>query len=212
MVAGPHLTERAQLCNLLAEKGPGAPTLCEGWTTHDLAIHLYVRERRPLAALGILVPGPPAALLKYTSERTRGALAYDRLVGRLRSGPPLAARPFDRYFLHEYFVHHEDVRRAGGEGTFELRSSGEMGGLEDGLWREMRFLSKVLARRVPVGLELHSAGRERITAKRGSPAAVLEGRPSEILLYLMGRGAVARIVLEGPEEVVAAVHSTSFAI
>ena len=39
--------ERASLCDLLAEVGPDAPTLCEGWTTALLAAHLVVRERRP---------------------------------------------------------------------------------------------------------------------------------------------------------------------
>ena len=40
-------TERADLCDLFRAVGPDAPTLCEGWTTRDLAAHLVVRERRP---------------------------------------------------------------------------------------------------------------------------------------------------------------------
>ena len=43
-------SERQALCSLLEDRGPLAPTLCEGWTTADLAAHLYVRERKPLAA------------------------------------------------------------------------------------------------------------------------------------------------------------------
>ncbi|MCW2608081.1 MAG: hypothetical protein JWO60_2774, partial [Frankiales bacterium] len=39
--------ERAALLDLLAASGPDAPTLCPGWTTHDLAAHLVVRERQP---------------------------------------------------------------------------------------------------------------------------------------------------------------------
>ncbi len=35
--------ERAALADLMAELGPDAPTLCEGWTTRDLAAHLVVR-------------------------------------------------------------------------------------------------------------------------------------------------------------------------
>jgi uncharacterized protein (TIGR03083 family) len=35
--------ERQALCDTLTELGPDAPTLCEGWTTADLAAHLMVR-------------------------------------------------------------------------------------------------------------------------------------------------------------------------
>src|SRR5262249_33102419 len=51
--------ERTALCALLGETGPGAPTLCEGWRTGDLAAHLVMRERRPDAAAGLL--GGPLA-------------------------------------------------------------------------------------------------------------------------------------------------------
>src|SRR5262249_52743320 len=36
--------ERAELCDLLDELGPDAPTLLDGWTTRDLAAHLVLRE------------------------------------------------------------------------------------------------------------------------------------------------------------------------
>jgi uncharacterized protein (TIGR03085 family) len=49
--------ERSRLCDLFLEVGPDQPTLCEGWTTADLAAHLVIRERRPDAAPGILVGG-----------------------------------------------------------------------------------------------------------------------------------------------------------
>ena len=39
--------ERLLLADLLEAEGPEAPTLCEGWSTRDLAAHLIVRERRP---------------------------------------------------------------------------------------------------------------------------------------------------------------------
>nr|BFE88977.1 hypothetical protein GCM10020093_115780 [Planobispora longispora] len=51
--------ERAALSDLFARLGPDAPTLCEGWTTFDLAAHLVLRERRLDAAPGIaLSPWP----------------------------------------------------------------------------------------------------------------------------------------------------------
>ena len=48
--------ERAALLDLLERLGPDAPTLCEGWATHDLAAHLVVRERRPVAGPGYVFP------------------------------------------------------------------------------------------------------------------------------------------------------------
>ncbi|WP_010474195.1 maleylpyruvate isomerase family mycothiol-dependent enzyme, partial [Streptomyces somaliensis] len=47
--------ERLVLADLLEAVGPEAPTLCDGWTTRDLAAHLVVRERRPDAAAGVLL-------------------------------------------------------------------------------------------------------------------------------------------------------------
>ena len=38
--------ERIKLCDLFDELGPSAPTLIEGWTAHDLAAHIVLRERR----------------------------------------------------------------------------------------------------------------------------------------------------------------------
>jgi hypothetical protein len=36
--------ERLGLCDLFDELGPSVPTLIDGWTTHDLAAHLVLRE------------------------------------------------------------------------------------------------------------------------------------------------------------------------
>ncbi len=79
--------ERRALCALLDETGPEAPTMCEGWTTLDLAAHLVLREHRPDAAAGML--GGPLA--RYT-DRVRNKIAartpYARLVQIIRDGPP----------------------------------------------------------------------------------------------------------------------------
>src|SRR3954465_3026428 len=108
--------ERAQLCDLLEELGPDAPTLLAPWTTRDLAAHLVLREHDALAAPGLVVPGPWARL----AERHRVALRerdFGELVAMFRAGPT----PYFRIGwvrrgpnLNECFVHHEDVRRANG--------------------------------------------------------------------------------------------------
>ena len=68
-----------QLADLLLQLGPDAPTLCAGWTTRDLAAHLVVRERRPDAMVGVLIP--PLA----------GHAEHVRLAGR-RSRTQIVAR------------------------------------------------------------------------------------------------------------------------
>ena len=47
--------ERLRLVDTARRAGEDAPTLCEGWTTRDLATHLIIRERHPTAALGIFM-------------------------------------------------------------------------------------------------------------------------------------------------------------
>lgn len=118
--AAPDAQERLALCDLFSELGPSVPTLIEGWTAHDLAAHLVLRERDPVAGPCLVLPGPFARF----AERRRARLARDRdftwLVARIRSGPPPG---FFRIGwiralanLNEFFVHHEDVRRANGRG------------------------------------------------------------------------------------------------
>src|SRR3954454_5549838 len=108
-------TERAALCNSALEAGEAAPTLCAGWTVKDLVIHLLVRERDPLAAPGILVP--PLHGLTRRSERRLQPQDFSALVERVRGGPArwslMALPPVDQLVnTLEYFVHHEDIRRA----------------------------------------------------------------------------------------------------
>ena len=80
--------ERLALCDLLEELGADVPTLLEGWTAHDLAAHLVLRERDLIAAPCIVLPRP----FQRFAERRRVRLAAKRefgwLVARIRSGPP----------------------------------------------------------------------------------------------------------------------------
>ena len=111
----PAQSERHALCNLFLEVGPDAPTLCEDWTTRDLAAHIIVRESRPDAAGGILIK-PLAA---YGEKVRKGVAQRDwkSLVEAIRNGPPRLS-PMRLTFLDrltntvEFFVHLEDVRRA----------------------------------------------------------------------------------------------------
>jgi uncharacterized protein (TIGR03085 family) len=202
--------ERQALCDLLVELGPDAPTVLTPWTTRDLAAHLVLREHDHLAAPGLVLPGP----WHRWAERRTAELAerdFASLVDRVRSGPPPG---FFRLGwvrrgpnLNEFFVHHEDVRRANGR---EPRSDAP--DLDAALWRNVARARWFLARRLRhVGLELEWAGTsERVRARRGEPSARLVGAPGELLLYLFGRRSAARVEVVGEPTAVAAVHDTSF--
>ena len=188
------VTERAQLCDLLTSLGAGAPTLCEGWTTADLAAHLFLREH----------------FHRSTPSRMAGeiALGYDRLISRIRAGAPMVPwrLPWVRNYVNgfEYFVHHEDVRRANG-----FEPPPEIPELEDLCWRTCGFLGRRLGKRLKGAcLELGPLGQKRRNRRRfgSGPVAVLSGPPTELALYLSGRRSAAVVELSGDEAAVAAVE------
>ncbi|MGO9964864.1 MAG: TIGR03085 family metal-binding protein [Acidimicrobiales bacterium] len=201
--------ERAHLCAALAESGPDAPTLCEGWLTKDLAAHLYVREHRPLAMPGIMLGGAFAKLTAASMASALRRYGYAGLVTRVRSGPPLAWRPFDELANGvEFFVHTEDVRRA--PPSFEPRDDPQ---LDAALWATLGRASRTLTRKVQgAGLDLERPDGARIAARRGQPRAVLSGGPQEIVLFLFGRKKVANVALSGPDEAQKAVREALFGI
>ena len=201
--------ERLALCALLDETGPDAPTLCEGWTTGDLAAHLVLRERRPDAAGGLL-GGPLAGYTARVQRGIRERIPFPELVRIIRSGPPrlsVMALPGmdERVNAVEYFVHHEDVRR--GADGWEPRQLPD--GESDMLWQRLR-LARFMLRRAPVGVELArddgavSGGGPayRITAKNATPAVTVVGSPAELTMWVMGRRSAARVRMDGTKAAV----------
>lgn len=212
--------ERVALCALLDELGPGAETLCEGWKTLDLAAHLVMRERRPDAAIGII--GRPLA--RYTehvmhgmSERT----PYPLLVEMIRTGPPrfsMYAIPGAdaRLNFGEYFVHHEDVRRA--QPGWEPRALDS--GMNEEIWRQLSR-ARLLLRKVPVGIEFarddaaeQASGQRvvRMTVRPRTPVVTVIGGPAELLLWTFGRTSAAQVRLEGAEADVRALREARWGI
>jgi uncharacterized protein (TIGR03085 family) len=207
--------ERLALCALLDKTGPDAPTLCAGWNTGDLAAHLVLRERRPDAAAGVL-GGPLAGYTTRVQNRIKQRTPFPDLVRIIRSGPP-ALSPMalpgmdERLNAVEYFVHHEDVRRAGGD--WEPRElSAEQARL---LWHRLRVARFVL-RKAPVGVELARDDQEadgqryRITAKNATPAVTVIGSPAELTMWAMGRTGAARVRFDGTEAAVSKLTRTNW--
>ena len=154
--------EREGVCDVLSSAGPDALTLCEGWKTRDLAAHLFVRERRPLAMPGIMIGGSCATFTRHSMLAALRAHGYQGVVDIVRSGPPLLWRPIDPLVnLVEFFVHHEDVRRA--QPDWEPRSDAF---LDAALWASLARIKRLLRSKVHgVGLELVSPQGARIVVR-----------------------------------------------
>lgn len=202
-------SERTELCDLLHEVGPDAPTLCAGWTTRDLAAHLVVREGRPDAAAGLVIPALAGHLTRVQEQVARED--YDSVVERVRGGPPkwslLWLGALDAAMnTVEFFVHHEDVRRAGsGWVPRELTESSTAQ-----LWAALRRGGKLLARRSPVGIVVRPTdGPEPGTELRlrdGAAQVALVGPVPECVLALFGR-VTSGLLIEGAPHDVAAFHA-----
>jgi uncharacterized protein (TIGR03085 family) len=203
--------ERRELCDLFGDLGAEAPTLCEGWTTFDLATHLVVRERRPQAAPGILLGGSFARVLDRASEKVH-AKGYDAVVELVRNGPPIGpfAVPGLRSLinLNEYVVHHEDVRRANGMGPRTDRDD-----LDDAIWSMLRRGAGLQLRKVrkEIAVTLQRTGGDATTVGKG-PSVVLAGGPVDLLLYLMGRKGAAQVELTGDPAAVTLLREASLGI
>jgi hypothetical protein len=84
--------------------------------------------------------------------------------------------------------------------------------MDAALWRNVRRGSHYLSRELHAfGLEIEWTGTgELVTVRAGEPTARLSGPPGEILLYVFGRQAAARVEVSGPPEAVSAVRRTHF--
>ncbi|HZI96701.1 MAG TPA: TIGR03085 family metal-binding protein [Actinomycetales bacterium] len=196
--------ERQVLADALAEAGPDAPTLCAGWTAHDLAAHLVAREHRPDSAPGVWLR--PLAGWTERVRRTQARRPFDELVRVFRSGPPALGWSrlpgVDAQFnLTEHFVHAEDVRRAGTD--WEPRNlSFDM---EKALWHQVVGVARARYRHSPVGVVMAVPDGPRRVVHRGPDTATLTGASGELLLFTMGRRAHARVEVDGSQAAVARV-------
>ncbi|HEY9376622.1 MAG TPA: TIGR03085 family metal-binding protein [Jiangellaceae bacterium] len=199
-------SERQALCETLLAVGPDAPTLCEGWLTRDLAAHLVLRETRPVAAAGIVLP-----LVAGWTARVQRSLArqpWPELVRRVQDPPfwtPFSWSPVEEAVnLTENFVHHEDVLRAQPAWT-EPRSLGP--DYVEALWKALVARNRFFFRRSPVAVTLRRNDGTTFAVRQSNgdgDEVSLVGRPGELLLYAFGRRRQARVDVLGSEAIVAA--------
>ncbi|MGW1838860.1 TIGR03085 family metal-binding protein [Streptomyces sp. NPDC002067] len=203
--------ERLLLADLLESAGPDAPTLCEGWRTHDLAAHVVVRERRADAAGGLLLKPLAARLERVQAEFA--AKPYDELLGLIRSGPPrmspFALKQIDEASnTVEFYVHTEDVRRA--QPDWAAREVDPV--FADALWTRLEKMAKLLGRKSPVGLVLRRPDGRTAVAHRGTPVVTVVGEPGELTLFAFGRQQAVDVELTGDPEAVAGARQAELGV
>jgi uncharacterized protein (TIGR03085 family) len=199
--------ERHALADLLTELGPDAPTLCEGWTSRDLAAHLVVRGSR-VHLLGGLFSPRLAGPLKRAQDRI-ARRDWPALVAAVRGRPWWAPGKLDEAANRvEYFIHHEDVRRA--QPGWRPRPLPE--DLARALWDSVPTRVRLALRRTPARVIVAAPGFGEIIGGKGGPEVRLTGDPGELLLFLFGRQAHAHVELTGPEHIVNRMRGAAYGI
>ena len=200
-------TARRDLADLLESTGPSAPTLCGDWTTRDLAAHVILRERRPDAAAGIMVP----ALAGHTRsvQDEIAAQPWPSLVWRVRNRPKLLIGLVDDLInTAEFFIHGEDIRRS----TPEWEPLPLVPAREAAFWRTLRVRGRLFFRKSPVGVVLERPDGTRHEAKEGNPSVTLVGPASELLLYAYGRTDHTTVEVRGDAATVLAFTGTDLSV
>lgn len=201
--------ERAALCDTLERVGPDAPTLCDPWSSAELAAHLVIRDGRPDLAPSIWIPALAGRLDEAMADyATR---PWEELVHTVRSGPPTwspARVPAIDNAMNfvEFFVHHEDVLRGEGQVGPQRTVSPEC---EAALWSSLKKSAGLMARKLETGLVLVAPGHGRKAVKGPTElgTAVITGAPGELVLALFGRLRVAQVEVSGPAEAATSIRT-----
>jgi uncharacterized protein (TIGR03085 family) len=203
--------ERTALCELALEVGPDAATLCGGWDVRDLVAHLVLRDGS-LSAVGIVVPP-----LSGLTDRGMAKLEqedFEHLVKRLRNGPPLHSpfrlKPVDRLLnAMEYFIHHEDIRRA--QPGWQPRDLNPR--VQDAVWRGVKMSGRGLVRQARVGVVASRSDKpDKLSLKSAESSVTVHGLPAEVALYVYGRKSHAYVDLLGTPKDIALLSDTPFGI
>jgi uncharacterized protein (TIGR03085 family) len=108
----------------------------------------------------------------------------------------------------EFFVHHEDIRRAqpGWEPRHLARAE------ESALWTAIKIGGRGLVRPAGVPVTIRRADGGATAVLRGGPdPVVVTGLPSEIVLFLFGRQ-TRGLSLTGPDEAIASLNAADLGL
>lgn len=198
--------ERQSLCDLAQTLDGASPTLCGDWDLSMLLAHLIVRERRPLSASGIMVPQ-----LAWVTERAMAkevARGVPAMISTLRRPPltPYSLPVVERFTQTlEYFVHHEDIRRA--QPAWEPRLLPDEDVEE--LWTLVSRSGAYLGRGLSVPVRLARRDRPGTAAfSKGPDPVVVTGAVSELVLWAFGRTALRDLTVDGPPEALARLEAS----
>src|SRR4051812_22323330 len=135
-----------------------------------MAAHVYVRERRPDAALGVLPLGPLSAYTDRVMASTLRTLGYDEVVRRFRTVPALLRLGSIDELMNagEYFIHTEDVRRPNGLPRREMPAE-----FERQIWSRLSKQARLSFRRAKARVRLVPTGG-------GDPVEVGSGETVEV--------------------------------
>lgn len=206
--------ERHALCDTALALGPDAPTLCGDWTARDLVAHLLVREAPGPGAAGIAVP-----FLAGFTERAMARAArapYEEMVRSLHDPglTPYRLPGVERLAnTLEYYVHHEDLRRA--QAGWEPRSLPVAD--EDELWTLLKASARLTARKAPVPVVARAAVYDDLppaasTFRKGPDPVTVTGRPSELALFFFGRTQLHEVAFDGDPDAVALLRAADLGI
>jgi uncharacterized protein (TIGR03085 family) len=129
---------------------------------------------------------------------------FDDVVARVAAGPPLMLRPLDEQMNHfEFFVHHEDVRRANGEGPRDLPAEHEAA-----IWERLRRSLRLSLRRARgIQVEVVAENGGRAVVGGSGPTVRITGPVGDLLLFTFNRKDIAQVELTGDPDAVASLRS-----
>ena len=202
VASGPAAHERLALVQALQQAGAEADTLCEGWNAHDLAVHVAVRDARPDVVFGQKVPMVAARAGRRYQQFEQ--MSFGELVPRIQAGAPrwspARLRQVDNAMnTLEFFVHTEDVLRAGPVSKSAPRREVPEP-VRRTLWRHASHtMFKAAARKAARRITFLSPVCGAVTHGRdGDPILILEGAPEELVLWAFGRDAAAQVSTREP--------------
>ena len=111
----------------------------------------------------------------------------------------------------EFFVHHEDVRRASNE--WDARDLDP--DLRDDLRNSLGRMGKLMTRGLDVGLVLDATDTSDtgpLRVRKGEPTVTIAGPVGEIVLFMYGRKEQADVELSGDDAAIDTVRAAEFGI